>query len=170
MNMILGVFCAKLGLHLKKVWEKLKKVWILVSFPHFCRFFNSYWVLVQNNTKFIFIEVFCFIWHPTHPWIWLNSGWKELKTFLAVCSHFLSRPFLSSFQTLLDYNVLIDPFLVDFDFSNSSFVNTSIFEILECLFFAILWTKLINSSISNFKWLFWFTIHDELKNLQMTIS
>ena len=55
-----------------------------MSFPHFCRFFNSSWILAQNNTKFIFIEVFCFIWHPTHPWIWLNSGWKELKTFLAV--------------------------------------------------------------------------------------
>ena len=55
-----------------------------MPFPHFCRFFNSSWVLAQNNAKFIFIEVFCFIWHPTHPWIWLNSVWKELKTFLAV--------------------------------------------------------------------------------------
>ena len=77
------------ALKLDYIWRKYEKPqkneWILVSFPHFCRFFNSSWVLAQNNTKFIFIEVFCFIWHPTHPWIWLNSVWKELKTFLAVC-------------------------------------------------------------------------------------
>ena len=80
--MILGVLWTTFKEGVKNL---LKKVQILLSFPHFCRFFNSSWVLAQNNAKFIFIEVFCFIWHPTHPWIWLNSVWKEFKTFLAVC-------------------------------------------------------------------------------------
>ena len=84
MNMILGEFCAKIGLHLKKEWKTSKIVQILGSFPHFCRFFNSSWILAQNTTKFISIEVFPFILHPTHPWIWLSSVLKELKTFLAV--------------------------------------------------------------------------------------
>ena len=101
MNMILGVFYTEIWLNLKKVWKTSKKVRILVSFPHFCRFFNSSWILAQNTTKFISIEVFHFIWHPTHPSIWLGSVWKELKTFLAVCLLW-QKNFLSPIFTKLE--------------------------------------------------------------------
>ena len=98
---------------------------------------------------------------------WIISN--HFRSFFRLFSppSFALRPFLSSFQTLLDYKVLIDPLLLDFDFLNSSFVNTSIFEVFLCVFIAFLWIMLIRFSNTILKQHFWVSIH---VRLQMTIS
>ena len=43
-------------------------------FDVFHTFFKFSPILAQNTTEFIFLKVFCFIWHPSHLLNWLNSG------------------------------------------------------------------------------------------------
>ena len=72
-----------------KIQPFLLILWLLF------RFFNSSQILAQKTTKFIFLTVYRFIWHPSNIWIWLNSAWKELGTILAVC--FYSKIIISDF-------------------------------------------------------------------------
>ena len=74
MNMNLVLFCAKTQVELKNLQKCGKDTKIHSFFVVFCTFFKCSPILAQNNPRIIFIEVFCYFWHPSHPWTWLSSG------------------------------------------------------------------------------------------------
>ena len=73
-DMNLVVFCAKIQLELKNLQKCGKGTIIHTFFEIFHTFFKRSPILAQNTPKIIFIEVFCYFWHPSHPWTWLSSG------------------------------------------------------------------------------------------------
>ena len=73
MNLV--VFCAKIQLELKNLQKCGKDTKICTFFEVFYTFFKCNQILAQKIPRIIFIEVFCYFWHPSHPsWTWLSSG------------------------------------------------------------------------------------------------
>ena len=58
--------------------KRRKNMPVFAVFEHFWRFFNFGRILAHQTTKFTFLEVYCFFWHPTHLWMWLSSARKKL--------------------------------------------------------------------------------------------
>ena len=49
----------------KKHEKRRKNMPVFAVFEHFWRFFNFGRILAHQTTKFTFLEVYCFFWHPT---------------------------------------------------------------------------------------------------------
>ena len=58
--------------------KRRKNMPVFAVFEHFWRFFNFGRILAHQTTKFTFLDVYCFFWHPTHLWMWLSSAWKKI--------------------------------------------------------------------------------------------
>ena len=65
--------------------KRRKNMPVFAVFEHFWRFFNFGRILAHQTTKFTFLDVYCFFWHPTHLWMWLSSAWKKIWPYLAEC-------------------------------------------------------------------------------------
>ena len=65
--------------------KRRKNMLVFAVFEHFWRFFNFGRILAHQTTKFTFLEVYCFFWHPTHLWMWLSSARKKIGPNLAEC-------------------------------------------------------------------------------------
>ena len=63
--------------------KRRKNMSVFAVFEHFWRFFNFGRILAHQTTKFPFLEVYCFFWHPTHLRMWLSSAWKKIWPYLA---------------------------------------------------------------------------------------
>ena len=65
--------------------NRRKNTPVFAVFEHFWRFSKFDWILAHQTTKFTFLDVYCFFWHPTHLWMCLSSAWKKIWPYLAEC-------------------------------------------------------------------------------------
>ena len=69
----------------RKVKNVLKNSHFLCRFEVFLTFLNFEWKTVHQTKDFETPLQFRFFWHPWNPWVWMDSGWKEILSKVPVC-------------------------------------------------------------------------------------
>ena len=95
--------------------KRRKKMPVFALFEQFLRFFNFGRILAHQTTKFTFLEVYRFFWHPTHLWMWLSSAWKKIWPYLAECCSIALKGFLVLFLAswkLKGFSVMLEQWVI----------------------------------------------------------